>query len=97
MEFEEDFKIFVKQRTVNKDRDCQAEAILIYLTKTRLDIAFAVSWSASKATDPTISDYTISFVNHGTFHARSTKQHSVSSSSTEAEMNALFTLVQEII
>ena len=31
LEFEEDFKIFVKQRTVNKDRDCQAEAILTSL------------------------------------------------------------------
>ena len=31
LEFEEDFKIFVKQRTVNKDRDCRAEAILTSL------------------------------------------------------------------
>ena len=28
LEFEEDFKIFIKRRTANKDKDCQAEAIL---------------------------------------------------------------------
>ena len=31
MEFEEDFKIFIKRRTANKDKDCQAEAILTSL------------------------------------------------------------------
>ena len=31
LEFEEDFKIFIKRRTANKDKDCQAEAILTSL------------------------------------------------------------------
>ena len=121
---------------------------LIYLTRTRLDIAFAVSYLASKATAPNISDhndllhvvqytfqtqhhglvfrrvpdgqplqlicyadaswlnypdsrsqtaYTISFNNCGTFYGKSSKQTGVATSSTESEINALFTLIQELV
>jgi hypothetical protein len=121
---------------------------LIYLTRTRLDIAFSVSWLASKASAPTVSDhsdllhvvqytfqtqhhglvfrrvpdgqplqlvcyadaswlnypdsrsqtaYTISFNNCGTFYGKSSKQTGVATSSTESEINALFTLIQELV
>ena len=41
--------------------------------------------------------YTIGFYNEGTFYNRSAKQSLVSTSSTHAEMRAIFTLVKDII
>ena len=41
--------------------------------------------------------YTIGFYNEGTFYNRSAKQSLVSTSSTHAEMRAIFTLVKDIV
>jgi hypothetical protein len=43
------------------------------------------------------TEYTIGFYNEGTFYNRSAKQSLVSTSSTHAEMRAIFTLVKDII
>ena len=121
--------------------------LLMYLTKSRPDIMAAVSFGATKSTNPTEDDYqqlyyiveylrvtptkghriyvhigdslqlycevdasylihpdskghtgyTIGLHPNGTFYNRSAKQTLVSTSSTHAEMRALYTLVKDIL
>ena len=121
--------------------------MLLYLTKSRPDIMAAVSFGASKASQPTTYDrqklmyiveyirktptrghriyaasgeplqlyctvdasyllhpdskgqtgYTIGLYTEGTFYNRSAKQALVSTSSTHAEMRAIFTLVKDLL
>ena len=122
--------------------------LLMYLTKSRPDIMAAVSFGATKSTNPTEEDYqqlyyivdylrvtaskghrifvhivdssiqlycevdasylihpdskghtgyTIGLHPNGTFYNRSAKQTLVSTSSTHAEMRALYTLVKDIL
>ena len=67
-------------------------------TKTKLKLTCYVDASYLIHSDSkSHTGYTMSFGNEGTFYTKSSKQKLMATSSTHAEMRALYTLVQDII